>query len=63
MIEIDNTDERNVLQVAIDHLIDHLSDTLIDGLDISYGSTAADVHYVTQRLITAAMLKERLACN
>ena len=61
MIELDNTDERNVLQVAIDHLIAHLSDTLIDSLDISYGSTTADVRYVTQRLITAAMLKERLA--
>ena len=61
MIELDNTDERNVLQVAIDHLIDHLSDTLIGGLDLPYGSTAADVRHVTQHLITAAMLKERLA--
>lgn len=61
MIELDNSEERNVMQVSIDHLIEHLSDTLIEGMDISYGSTAADVRHVTQRLITAAMLKERLA--
>jgi|TARA_B110000908_G_C9878069_1_gene281386 hypothetical protein len=56
-----NTTERNVLQVAVDHLIEHLSDTLIEGLDRTYGSTAADVRYVTQRLVLAAMLKERLS--
>ena len=61
MLKIDDTAERNVMQVAIDHLIEHLSETLIEQQDRAYGSTAADVRHVTQRLITAAMLKERLA--
>ena len=53
-----NTTERNVLQVAVDHLIEHLSETILwnDGGDDSVGEN-------TQRLIKAAMLKERLAQN
>ena len=53
-----NTTERNVLQVAVDHLIEHLSETILwhDGLDDSVGEN-------TQRLIKAAMLKERLSCK
>ena len=53
-----NTTERNVLQVAVDHLIEHLSEAILwdDGLDDSVGEN-------TQRLIKAAMLKERLSCK
>ena len=56
-----NTNERNVLQVAVDHLIEHLAETI---LWASGGEDAWDsVGENTQSLIKAAMLKERLACK
>lgn len=57
-IELQTWDQHNVLQVAVDHLVDHIADSLTD--------TAGDedingVRYHVDRLINAAMLKERLA--
>ena len=56
-----NTTERNVLQVAVDHLIEHLSETILwaGGGDNDWENVGDN----TQRLIHAAMLKERLAQN
>lgn len=57
-IELQTWDQHNVLQVAVDHLVEHIADSLTDtagDLDIN------GVRYYVDHLINAAMLKERLA--
>ena len=59
-LKLENWEQHNVLQVAVDHLVDHLLEMLTDTaneLDIN------GVQYTAERLINAAMLKERLAAT
>lgn len=56
-LTLNNWTEQNAVAVAVDHLVDHLRESLTD---LSLDHDLNGVRYVAERLVAAAMLKERL---
>lgn len=57
-LKLETWEHHNVLQVAVDHLVDHLFEVLTD---TARGSDINEVQDTAKRLIHAATMQERLA--